>query len=568
MVYGYARAGSAPARQGTERVPASPQMALSNTQGRATQPGDQAGGGGLAGTVLAGKYEFVRLLGEGGMGAVYEARNLSTFKRVAVKLLLSSDLAQNKEMVRRFFREAQASSVVESDHIVTIFDSGTDQATGYPFMVMEMLQGEDLEHTLARLGPLPPATVAKVALQSAAGLAKAHEHGIIHRDIKPANIYLTRRDSGDLLVKLLDFGIAKVKMENFQDTSAGLTRDGTMLGTPLYMSPEQASAKTGEIDPSSDVWSIGVVMYEAISGRLPFEHAQSLGQLMVAIITEDIPLLQDKAPWCPPELAEIVHRAMSRDLSQRFKNAAELRNALNQIVPEGARLTPDLMVPLPEEFRTRVAPRLQLSDTGILHATTRTGLSFDHEEPLPRRKSSNNTVVLAATLAGATIMLGGAGIAAWKLTSSPAPEPAHSAAVLAAPVPAREEARAEPKTATYRLKVSPKGATVTVDDDPVEVVGGSIEITGAPGATRTVRLSHDGQQKEQLVAITEAGLMPPMLSIAPEQKAEPAPAPAAAAARPRPKSGASRPAAPKAGSTTPSPAAAPAQARTDTSEFE
>jgi hypothetical protein len=290
---------------------------------------------------------------------------------------------------------------------------------------------------------------------------------------------------------------------------------------------------------------------------------------MVAIITEDIPLLQDKAPWCPPELAEIVHRAMSRDLSQRFKNAAELRDALNQIVPEGPRLTGDLMVPLPEEFRTRVAPRLQLSDTGILHATTRTGLSFDHEEPPPRRKSSNNTVVLAATLAGAALMLGGAGIAAYKLTSSPAPEPAQSAAVLAAPVAPPQEAKTETKMATYRLKISPKGATVTVDDEPAEVAGGSIEITGAPGATRTVRLTHEGQQKEQLVAITEAGLMPPMLSIAPEQKAEPPPAPAAAAARPRPKSGgASRPAAPKAGSTTPGPAAAPVQARTDTSEFE
>jgi serine/threonine protein kinase len=175
----------------------------------------------LAGTIIAGKYELIRLLGQGGMGAVYEGRNLSTLKRVAVKLLYE-ELGRDEGVVKRFLREAQASSIVESDYIVQIFDSGTDPVLRFPYMVMEMLQGEDLEEVLARLGPIEPLAVAKIMLQATMGLGKAHDNGITHRDIKPANLYLTIREDGDCAIKILDFGIAKIRTEKFHDQGAAV----------------------------------------------------------------------------------------------------------------------------------------------------------------------------------------------------------------------------------------------------------------------------------------------------------------------------------------------------------
>src|SRR5690349_18581986 len=149
----------------------------------------------IEGTVIAGKYQLIRLLGQGGMGAVYEGRNTATLKRCAVKLLLSPEFGGNAELVKRFFREAKASSIIESDHIVQVYDSGYDTELGWPYMVMEMLQGQDLEKLLKHLGTVQPLAAAKLVLQAAMGLAKAHEAGIVHRDIKPANLYLSARET-------------------------------------------------------------------------------------------------------------------------------------------------------------------------------------------------------------------------------------------------------------------------------------------------------------------------------------------------------------------------------------
>src|SRR5258706_5769467 len=394
-------------------------------QYKVTPPPDLPPPDPMVGTVIAEKYELIRLLGQGGMGAVYEGRNASTLKRCAVKVLVSPELAGHQEAVKRFFREARASSVIESDHIVQIFDSGSDPKTGFPYMVMELLSGEDLEHTLRRYGALQPLVAAKLMLQASMGLAKAHEHQTVHRDIKPANIFLTRRESGELVIKILDFGIAKVKMEKFSETSSGLTRDGSMLGTPLYMSPEQAKGAPN-IDVRSDVWSLGIVLYELLSGALPYADANSLGELMVAIITADLPLIQDKAPWVPPELAEITHRAISRDINRRFQSAGELRDALAAIVPDGARITPDMLQGIDPNHRAYVAPRLQMTDDGMLRATTRTGLAVTQMGP-PKKKS-NAGVVIGAVMGGVMLLGGVAAVVAAKKSASEAasasrPEP-------------------------------------------------------------------------------------------------------------------------------------------------
>jgi serine/threonine-protein kinase len=514
----------------------------------------------LIGTVIAEKYELIRLLGQGGMGAVYEGRNASTLKRCAVKVLVSPEMASSGEAVKRFFREARASSVIESDHIVQIFDSGSDPKTGFPYMVMELLNGEDLEHVLRRYGALQPLVAAKLILQAAMGLAKAHEHGTVHRDIKPANIYLTRRESGELVVKILDFGIAKVKMEKFSETSAGLTRDGSMLGTPLYMSPEQAKGAPN-IDVRSDVWSLGIVLYELLSGALPYAEANSLGELMVAIITADLPLIQDKAPWVPPELAEVTHRAISRDINRRFQNAAELRDALAAIVPDGARITPDMLQGIDPNHRAYVAPRLQMTDDGMLRATTRTGLAVTQMQP-PKKKKSNAGVVVGAVLGGVLLLGGAAAVVASKKTQAEptmasAPEPPVIKSVI---VTERVQAEIEKKTFDLAI-VAPPEVIVTVDDAPATLAGDKLALTGTPGATRKVKLTLGDQVQEQTIAITESGLLPPRL----ELKKAPV-----AVARPAGGGGAARPADKPAGAAKPADAAKPVkkpQVETGMDEF-
>lgn len=466
--------------------------------------------GGMEGQTIAGKYELVRLLGAGGMGAVYEGRNLATLKRCAIKLLLSPELSQNEQIVKRFFREAKASSVIESDHVVQIFDSGADPQTRYPYMVMELLTGEDLEGTLARMGPLDPLVAAKLVLQATLGLARAHESGIIHRDIKPANLFLTQRDSGELVVKILDFGVAKVVMEQFHETSHGLTRTGSMLGTPLYMSPEQAKGETG-IDARSDVWSLGIVMYELLSGSLPFPDAKSLGELMVSIITADIPLLQDRAPWVPPELAEIVHRAMSRSLDMRYKDGAEFRDALGALIPDGPRIEPSMMLPVNDQHRAYVAPRLQLADDGMLRATTRTGLSTTANTS-PQKKSVASAVIMSVVGLAA---LGVGGVSAYKFTR-PKPVPAATASapptvVLSASRPAVTPAA--PDIKTFKLEVGPDGVVASVDGEKRAVQDDAVEISGSPGATRKVKLTLGKRSVDQVVAITDTGLVPPKLEL-------------------------------------------------------
>jgi serine/threonine-protein kinase len=473
----------------------------------ASQPAVPAPPDPLVGSVIAEKYELVRLLGQGGMGAVYEGRNSATLKRCAVKVLISPEMAQHAEAVKRFFREARASSVIESDHIVQIFDSGSDPKTGFPYMVMELLNGEDLEHVLRRYGALQPLVAAKLILQASMGLAKAHEHQTVHRDIKPANIYLTRRESGELVVKILDFGIAKVKMEKFSETSSGLTRDGSMLGTPLYMSPEQAKGSPN-IDVRSDVWSLGIVLYELLSGSLPWAEASSLGELMVAIITADLPLIQDKAPWIPPELAEVVHKAISRDINRRYQHAGELRDALSAIVTDGARIMPEMLLGIDPNHRAYVAPRLQMTDDGMLRATTRTGLAVTQMQP-PKKKS--NAGAIAAAVLGGVIVLGGAGafLAAKKAqteaTSASRPEP--PPVIKSVFVTERVQAEVEKKTFDLVITAPPE-VVVSVDEQQATLAGDKLSLTGTPGATRKVKLTLGEQVQEQTVVVTEGGLIP------------------------------------------------------------
>ncbi|AKT37480.1 uncharacterized protein CMC5_016210 [Chondromyces crocatus] len=291
------------------------------------------------------------------MGTVYEARHRGTGRRVAVKVL-SGSVSRNEAALARFEREAKAAGSIQSQYITEVLDTGADPVTGQPFIVMEYLDGEDLSQVLARTQLLSPDAALRIAAQTALGLSRAHEARVIHRDIKPGNLFLLRGESGELTVKVCDFGVAKIVIDRLQDVdNSGLTRTGSVLGSPLYMSPEQARGNK-DIDPRSDLWSLGIVLYQMLSGRRPHDDITALGELIIAICSEPPPPIQDVAPWVSPQLAAVVHGALQFDPAQRFQSAAEMFEAMRALLPERWALDAAMLAPPTEAVRQVVAPRL------------------------------------------------------------------------------------------------------------------------------------------------------------------------------------------------------------------
>jgi serine/threonine protein kinase len=467
--------------------------------------------GDLTGALVAEKYELLRLIGRGGMGAVYEARNVTTQRRCAVKLLLTPELAGDAEVVKRFFREAKASGMIESEHVVAAFDSGID-ANSHVYYVMECLQGEDLEQTLTRLGELSPIAAAKIILQAATGLASAHALGIVHRDVKPANLFLSVLPSGEIKVKILDFGVAKVKMEVFNESSSSLTVSGSLLGTPLYMSPEQLR-RASAIDQSADVWSLGVVLFECLTGELPWGDCDGIGELVTAILTARLPLIQDLAPWVSPELAEIAQRALSRDRVERLKSVSELRAGLLKVIPGDSRLyVHEICAPDEQQRRSR-APKLSLPAT-VTHGTMPHSGTPVAATLAPRPKASSWKSILPVAL-GAVALLGSA---LWLsvgrreselLAHGAASAPAAPAPVLTAQASSSAQPPAPPQLQQFSIAVGPPGVEVQVDGASARAEAGKVTIEGAIGSIHGVRVAHGGKSLVQHVVLTLEGPVPP-----------------------------------------------------------
>jgi eukaryotic-like serine/threonine-protein kinase len=281
----------------------------------------------LVGLAVGGKYEVRRVLGIGGMGVVCEAVHLDLGKKVAVKLI-DKTMKESELIVARFRREARAAGQIQSEHIVDVFDVGADKRVGL-YMVMELLQGEDLQTRLEREGRVDVKTGVMLAHQMARGLHKAHAAGVVHRDLKPANVFLTARDNGQLLVKLLDFGVSKLLAEQ---GGARITGSGAPIGTPLYMAPEQAEGKD-DIDGRADIWSLGAVVYEALAGAPPFTDRGSYHGTIVGILTSRPKLLHDAAPWVPPELARVVDAMLVHDRDLRIRDAEGVTQRLHEAFP-------------------------------------------------------------------------------------------------------------------------------------------------------------------------------------------------------------------------------------------
>lgn len=275
------------------------------------------------GSLLAGKYRIESELGRGAMGTVWLATHTTLGQKVAIKII-SAEHASSDELRRRFDNEARAAAKLRSRFVVGVHDHG-ETASGLPYIVMEYLQGECLEDRIARLGALPLGDATTIARHVGRALAKAHSRNIVHRDLKPANIYISAGDDEDgdgWIAKVLDFGIAK--MDDFGDRST--TKTGTVLGTPLFMSPEQVRGASN-VDSRADLYSLGMVIYNMVTGTYAFE-GQSFGDLLVSICTDPLPHITERAPHAPAALDDWFQKACARDREDRFQTADDMIRGL------------------------------------------------------------------------------------------------------------------------------------------------------------------------------------------------------------------------------------------------
>ncbi|WP_437660398.1 serine/threonine-protein kinase [Sorangium sp. So ce1182] len=513
------------------------------------------------GALIAGKLRLERPLASGGMGAVWVARHLLLDTDVAVKFINAEGDAPGS-LRARFLQEAKASLRIKSPHVVQVLDYGVEEGT--PFMVMELLEGEDLRAHLERAGRLSLEATYQLLAPLGRALRRAHSIGLVHRDLKPSNIFLAR--CGDeVIVKVLDFGIAKQVQE--QPPSA-MTTSSVIIGSPRYMSPEQVRAAK-QLDHRSDLWSMGVIVYEALTGRTPFED-DTLGGLIIAICAEPWPLPSALVPALGAGVDRFMARALERDPAARFQSADEMVDAFATLVgarppmrsesallrgeksdapvdptastapqdgiaarhdgagpapaaaPEVApAATPEVAPAAAPEVAPaaapevapaaapEVAPRAPADDTTLAALATRA--------PKKKRAWGKLAGLLAA---GATGM---AAAAALELRAERSTGEPTAAAVPAASAPAPAAAPAPPALTSpaardapvpVRLAIEPPGAIVKVDGRAVAVDGGAVEIHGTIGSTHVVDVQKDGRRMTRAVVVEASGAVPDRLVLA------------------------------------------------------
>ena len=367
------------------------------------------------GEVLIDKYRVERLLGVGGMGVVVAARHLQLDTTVAIKILLPSMLA-NPEAIARFSREARAAIQMKSAHVARIFDVGT-LSTGAPYMVMELLDGLDLRVMLEQQGPLAVEEAVDLVLQACEAVAEAHDLGIVHRDLTPANLFCVCRPDGRRVIKVLDFGISKVTGPAWSTPDEPLTVAAAVMGTPSYMSPEQLEAPD-TVDTRSDIWSMGVILYEILTGKAPFEGS-TLPQVSVRIALRPPLPIQHLRPNIPAGLTEVIATCLEKDRSKRYRNVADLATALLPFGSSRARISVDRIV-----------------ETTDITATTR--------PPTRRPPPTRGGIVVAALALCGTLVVGGALLPHVLRDGSASPRPT-----------TRETGTATPKTSVHLIDVQP-----------------------------------------------------------------------------------------------------------------
>ena len=404
------------------------------------------------GQVIESKYRIVRLLGEGGMGAVYEGENVAIQRRVAIKVL-HANVADNKDAVSRFEKEAKAAGKIGSDHITEVLDMGQLES-GDRFMVMEYLDGVTLSHRIKERGRLTPSEAAPAVAQLLEGLGAAHDAGIIHRDLKPDNVFLLKSKAGRKdFVKILDFGISKFN-QLAGDSGMSMTRTGSVMGTPYYMSPEQAKGAK-DIDNRSDLYSVGVILYEAITGQVPF-NADTFNELIFKIVLEAPPPPESIVPDLDPAFSAILRKSMAREPAQRFQTAAEFQAALGQWMQTGN-------ISMFEESSTVGARAPMASISGVApvtHPQTPTPWSQTGGDLAPPKRSSAGLMV-AIGIAGVVVLGGGAFVMTRVIGGDKG-----SSGSPANATPSAETAPPPPATTTEKVETPPPASAVPSADAP------------------------------------------------------------------------------------------------------
>jgi serine/threonine-protein kinase len=304
----------------------------------------------LFGVILQDSYKITGLLGQGGMGAVYDAIQIRLNKRVAIKVM-ARELASNPEALNRFHREAMITSGLGHPHIVQVFDFAT-MPTGQPFLAMEFLDGEDLDRRLARVGRFSPEQTARIVKQTAAALSATHAQQIVHRDLKPANIYLLRVAGEDDFVKVLDFGISKILVANNK-----ITKASALIGTPDYMSPEQAMGGSDDVDHRTDQWALACIAWECLSGKGPFA-ADTIPAMLFQVVHGNPAPLASRVEGLPETIEPVLRKALSKNKEDRFANVVEFAQALEAAVWGGTTEQAAVQAVMQAQSSRRVAVQL------------------------------------------------------------------------------------------------------------------------------------------------------------------------------------------------------------------
>lgn len=382
--------------------------------------------------MVADKYRVVGLLGAGGMGFVLAADNVALHQRVAMKFL-APEAARDMEAVQRFLREARASVRIRSEHVAQVFDVGTTKE-GTPYLVMEMLEGEDLGSVLAQRGPLPPPIAAGYVIQACAGLASAHARGVVHRDLKPSNLFLTRRDDGAELVKIIDFGIAKAveTPPGGVAPAASITDTRAVMGSPAYMSPEQIRSSKN-VDARTDIWSLGVVLYELLSAKVPFDGPTSAAVLAAVAADPPAPLPET----VPADLRATVMRCLSKDPATRMTSAGALAMELAQHCPGGRDLAERAQRTEQGHGQSRPPPAAISSPPAVAGAASpdQGAAAVSMSRTVGRTVTGRTPARTAIAIAGTAVLVGGLGLGYAFLHAPARSTTSPSATAAGSPVP-------------------------------------------------------------------------------------------------------------------------------------
>jgi serine/threonine-protein kinase len=428
------------------------------------------------GELIDNKYRIIRIIGEGGMGAVYEGENVRINRRVAIKVL-HAGLTANEEVAQRFEREAQAAGRIGNDHILEVIDLGT-LANGDRFIVMELLDGEPLSSRISARKRLTPFELAPLVRQSLVGLGAAHRAGIVHRDLKPDNIFILKSKAGQKdFVKIIDFGISK--FQPLAGDGMKMTRTGAVMGTPYYMSPEQASG-SHEADQRSDLYSIGVMMFEAVTGQVPFDGT-TFNQLMFKIVLSDVPRPESLVPDLDPAFATLISKAMARDPAQRFQSADQFIAAIDAWLKTGQAVS---VPPTADPAAAALVPGgVKPAAAGAPTPATSGSWSQSSDHHLPLKKGPS-VGLIAGLVVGLLVVGGGVAYALLAGGSKEAAQPTAPSAAVAAEPPA-------PSTP----EVKPAEPTPTVAPTPPPAASASVAPSAAPVAAPARPAARPGAAK-------------------------------------------------------------------------